>query len=385
MYDVIVVGGGIIGCSVAWQLAKRKQRVLVIERTDVASGSAGATDGFVGCYTKKPGPQLDLAIKSVQMFDTLQEELGEDIAYQRGAGGMQPVEDQTQWDMLEKTAQLQQQHGLDVRMISAQEAHKIVPGLSTDIHGALYCPDAGKVNPMNLSFAYCRAARKYGAEFMNRTLVTGFLIEDGRVRGIQTEKGIFYADVIVNACGSWAGKVAGLAGLDMPIKPRKGQLAVTEPIGFYMSPTIQCARYNVIKFHPETIKDETVLRLGSSMNIAQTEEGGLLIGGTREFAGFEGENTLEAIDTMMKRVLRFFPGLKDVHVIRYFSGFRPYTPDGLSLLGEVKTLPGFYMAAGHEGDGIALSPITGQLIAELIVDGRCSHDITPFSPNRFSA
>ena len=103
MYDVIVVGGGIIGCSVAWQLAKRKQRVLVIERTDVASGSAGATDGFVGCYTKKPGPQLDLAIKSVQMFDTLQEELGEDIAYQRGAGGMQPVEDQTQWDMLEKT------------------------------------------------------------------------------------------------------------------------------------------------------------------------------------------------------------------------------------------------------------------------------------------
>ena len=154
---------------------------------------------------------------------------------------------------------------------------------------------------------------------MNRTLVTGFLIEDGRVRGIQTEKGIFYADVIVNACGSWAGKVAGLAGLDMPIKPRKGQLAVTEPIGFYMSPTIQCARYNVIKFHPETIKDETVLRLGSSMNIAQTEEGGLLIGGTREFAGFEGENTLEAIDTMMKRVLRFFPGLKDVHVIRRYA------------------------------------------------------------------
>ena len=100
---------------------------------------------------------------------------------------------------------------------------------------------------------------------------------------------------------------------------------------------------------------------------------------------YEGENTFEAIETMMKRATRFFPALKDVSIIRFFSGFRPYTPDGLSLLGEVKTLPGFYMAAGHEGDGIALSPITGQLIAELIVDGRCSHDITPFSPNRFSA
>ena len=383
MYDVIVVGGGIIGCSVAWQLAKRKQRVLVIERTDVASGSAGATDGFVGCYTKKPGPQLDLAIKSVQMFDTLQEELGEDIAYQRGAGGMQPVEDQTQWDMLEKTAQLQQQHGLDVRMISAQEAHKIVPGLSTDIHGALYCPDAGKVNPMNLSFAYCRAARKYGAEFMNRTLVTGFLIEDGRVRGIQTEKGIFYADVIFNACGSCAGKLAGLAVLDMPIKPRKGQLAVTEPIGPYLTATVQCALYNVIKFRPETIKDQTVLKLGSSLSIEQQESGGLIIGGTREFVDYEGENTFEAIETMMKRAIRFFPALKDVSIIRFFSGFRPYTPDGLSLLGEVKTLPGFYMAAGHEGDGIALAPITGKLVAELIVTGKTSYDISDFSPNRF--
>ena len=383
MYDVIVVGGGIIGCSVAWQLSKRKQKVLVIERTDVASGSAGATDGFVGCYTKKPGPQLDLAIKSVKMFDTLQEELDTDINYERAAGGMQPVEDKIQWDMLSRTAELQQQHGIDVRMISAEEARKIVPGLNPNIYGALYCPTAGKVNPMYLSFAYCRAAKKCGAEFMYRTQVTDFIIENGHAVGVQTSKGNFYAGKIINACGSWAGEAARLAGLDLPINPRKGQLAVTEPIDFYMSPTIQCARYNVIKFHPETIKDETVLRLGSSMNIAQTAEGGLIIGGTREFAGFEDENTLEGIDTMMRRVLRFFPGLKDLHVIRYFSGFRPYTPDGMPLLGEVKTLPGFYMAAGHEGDGISLSPITGRLIAELIVNGSCSHDITPFSPNRF--
>ena len=86
---------------------------------------------------------------------------------------------------------------------------------------------------------------------------------------------------------------------------------------------------------------------------------------------------------MMKRAARFFPALKDVSVIRFFSGFRPYTPDGLPLLGEVKTLPGFYMAAGHEGDGIAMSPITGKLIAEMIVDGKPSYNIDAFSPNRF--
>ena len=383
MYDVIVVGGGIIGCSVAWQLAKRKQKVLVVERTDVASGSAGATDGVVGYHTKKPGPQLDLAVQSIEMFKTLNEELGMDVEYGLEAGGMQPVEDKEQWDMLSAMAEEQRKSGVDIRMISAEEACRIEPNLNPDIYGALYSPTGGKVNPLALTVAFSRAAKRLGAEIMTNTEVTGFIIEEGRARGVVTSRGEFRANAIVNACGSWAGKVARLAGLDMPIKPRKGQLAVTEPIGPYLTATVQCALYNVIKFRPETIKDQTVLKLGSSLSIEQQESGGLIIGGTREFVDYEGENTFEAIETMMKRATRFFPALKDVSIIRFFSGFRPYTPDGLSLLGEVKTLPGFYMAAGHEGDGIALAPITGKLVAELIVTGKTSYDISDFSPNRF--
>ena len=383
MYDVIVVGGGIIGCSVAWQLAKLEKKVLVIERTDVASGSAGATDGVVGYHTKKPGVQLDLAVQSIEMFKTLSQELGMDVEYVLNAGGLQPVEDKEQWDMLSAMVEEQRKSGVDIRMISAEEACAIEPNLSHDIYGALYSPTSGKINPLKLTIAYAYAAKKLGAEIMTNTEVTGFLIEDGRCKGVQTTKGEFRADAVVNACGSWAGKVAKLAGLDMPIKPRKGQLAVTEPIGPYLTATVQCARYNVIKFRPETIKDQTVLKLGSSLSIEQQETGGLIIGGTREFVDYEGENTFEAIETMMRRAMRFFPALKDVSVIRFFSGFRPYTPDGLSLMGEVKTLPGFYMAAGHEGDGIALSPITGKLMAELIVYGKCSYDISDFSPNRF--
>ena len=133
------------------------------------------------------------------------------------------------------------------------------------------------------------------------------------------------------------------------------------------------------------VKDENVLKLGQSLSIEQQEEGGLIIGGTREFADFEGENTFVAIDAMMKRAARFFPALRNVSVIRFFSGFRPYTPDGMPLLGPVKTLDHFYMAAGHEGDGIALSPVTGKLMAEYIVDGKPSYDISDFSPNRFLA
>lgn len=381
--DVIVVGGGIIGSSVAWQLARRGQRVLVIERRDVASGAAGATDGVVGYHTKKPGQQMELAVQSIEMFRTLGEELGEDIEYGFQAGGMQPVEDQLQWDILSEIVAEQCKSGVDIRMISREQAREIEPNLAPDIYGALYSPTGGKVNPLKLTMAYARAAKRLGATYLIETEVTGFLIQDHAVCGVQTSRGTYTADTVVNACGAWAGQVAALAGFDFPIRPRKGQLAVTEPVGPFMTATLQCARYNVVKFRPETVTDPAVLRLGSSLSIEQTENGGMIIGGTREFAEFEEENTFEAIEVMMRRAARFFPALREVSVIRFFSGFRPYTPDGMPLLGPVRGLRGFYMAAGHEGDGIALSPITGRLLAEQIVDGAPSYDISAFSPNRF--
>ena len=383
MYDVIIIGGGIIGSSVAWQLSRRKKRVLVIERKEICSGSAGATDGVVGYHTKKPGLQLDLAVQSIEMFKTLNRDLETNVEYGLEAGGMQPVEDKDQWDMHEAMASEQRKSGVEIRMITAEEACSIEPNLNPDIYGALWSPTGGKVNPLAMTFGFARAAKRLGAVYLTETEVTQILTEGGRAVGVNTTAGEFRADCIVDAAGAWAGKVAALAGIDLPVKPRKGQLLITEPIGPFLRATVQCAMYNVIKFRPETIKDPTVLKIGASLSIEQQESGGLIIGGTREFADFEEENTFEAVETMVKRAVRFFPALKDVSIIRCFSGFRPYTPDGLSMMGEVRTLPGFYMAAGHEGDGIALSPVTGRLMAELIAEGKTSYDITPFSPNRF--
>jgi glycine/D-amino acid oxidase-like deaminating enzyme len=381
--DVIIIGGGIMGCSIAWQLCKFGRKVLVLERKDVAAGSAGATDGVVGYHTKKPGPQMDLAVQSIAMFRTLADELGEDVEFDFTAGGMQPAEDRMQYDLLSEIASEQRRSGVDIRMISGDEARSLEPNLADDVYGALYCPTSGKVNPLKLTNAFARAAKRLGAVILTETEVTGMIIRDGAVKGVRTGHGDYYSDVVVDACGSWAGQIAKMAGLNLPVTPRKGQLAVTEPVDFFMRATVQCARYNIIKFRPEAVRDQRALKLGASLSIEQTENGGMIIGSTREFAGYEKENTFEAIDVMMKRAIRFFPALENVDIIRFFSGFRPYTPDGLPMLGETAPLHGFYMAAGHEGDGIALSPITGKLIAELIAEGKPSYRIDEFSPNRF--
>ena len=381
--DVIIIGGGIMGCSIAFQLRKLGKSVLVLERRDVASGSGGASDGVVGYHTKKPGPQMDLAVQSIAMFRTLLPELGDEVDFHSTAGGMQPAEDKLQWDVLSQIAAQQRESGVDIRMISMDEALALEPNLNPNLYGALYCPTSAKVNALKLTLAFSHAAKRLGAVIQTQTEVTGILTDRGRVRGVQTSRGDYYADAVVNACGAWAGAVSALAGLDLPIRPRKGQLAVTEPVGFFMKATVQCALYNIIKFRPEAVSDPSALRLGASLSIEQTLDGGMIIGGTREFVGFEGTNTLEAIEVMMKRAIRFFPRLEHVDVIRFFSGFRPYTPDGLPLLGETASLKGFYLAAGHEGDGIALSPITGKLIAELVATGRTSYPIDLFSPNRF--
>jgi len=139
----------------------------------------------------------------------------------------------------------------------------------------------------------------------------------------------------------------------------------------------------MIKHRPDTIKDEYVVRTGSSLSFAQTDDGALTIGATRELVGFDRENTLESFEAVARRAVQFFPALSDVHIIRSFAGLRPYTPDGLPLLGELDSVKDLYIAAGHEGDGIALAPATGKFMSELLVNGESSFPLKPFNPNRF--
>jgi len=165
----------------------------------------------------------------------------------------------------------------------------------------------------------------------------------------------------------WAPELLKPLGIDIPIVPRRGQILVTEPLPPMIRHVLLCACYLIAKYHPEELDPtDRHHRLGVGLAVEQTAHGGLLLGSTREFVGFDRRTTLAGIEAVAAHVKRLLPVLADVNIIRTFAGLRPKTPDGLPILGPVPELSGLIMAAGHEGDGIALAPVTGELVAEML-------------------
>jgi sarcosine oxidase subunit beta len=208
--------------------------------------------------------------------------------------------------------------------------------------------------------------------------VTGIERAAGKTTGVIAENGRISAPVVVNAAGAMAADVGRMAGLEVPITPRRGQILVTAAVPPLIRHCLISAQYVAAKFKPELAE-----RGGMGFSLEQADNGNILIGSTREFVGFDRRTTFTGIRTIASRIVPVIPALQRVPVIRTFGGLRPYTPDGLPILGKVAGLEGFIMAAGHEGDGIALSAITGELIADLIATGRTQVPLDAFRLERF--
>lgn len=384
--DAVVVGAGVIGCSIAYQLAKRGLRPVVVERGDIASGSSGACDEAILLQSKNPGPHLQLALASVSMFDELADEFGAEIEYAR-EGGMVVVEKEEELEAMRAFVRRQKAAGLSVELLTCREARRIQPAIATSVAGATWSDMDARVNPLRLTFAFARAARQLGARIITGTEVTGVVISGGKVAGVQTSSGMIWSPYVVNAAGVWAPELGKLVGLRIPIKPRRGQIMVSERLPPMIRGDMLCARYIAAKFGMSalTARGSTgrSSRFGIGLSLGQSKSGNLLLGGSREFVGFDRRTSLEVLAAIAEHAIRLVPGIRDVSFIRSFAGLRPYTPDGLPILGAVEDVPGFVMAAGHEGDGIALSPITGRLIAELITEGATSIPLEPFGLSRF--
>lgn len=374
---IVIIGGGVIGTSIAYHLAKQEARVTLIEKKDLASGSSGACDGLVFMQSKKPGIHLSLAMESLKRFEALQKELPGDIEFKK-TGGLVIIETCAEYLAMEKYVKEQQAIGLDVQLLDTPQTLEREPLLSSSIIGSTFSPLDAKVNPINLTLGFALAAKRNHAKIMTGVTVQGILTSNNRVTGVATTKGNIKADIVVNAAGAMANLISQMVDINQPIKPRRGQIIVTHAGQSILKHCLISASYIAAKYNP-ALADKS----GQGISMEQTDNGNLLLGSTREFVGFNRSNTLSGIRRIIKQTASILPALEKFQVIRTFAGLRPFTPDGLPLLGPVKSLDGFIMAAGHEGDGIALSPITGDLMAQMLLDKKPDICLDPFSPDRF--
>lgn len=377
--DIVVIGGGVIGCSIAYHLAQAGLKPVVIEKDRPAAGSSGACDGFVFLQSKRPGIHLDLALESVAMFETLADELDFDIEFDQ-TGGYIVIETEAEGRIMDHLAEEQQGSGLEVEFLDDDELRRREPALAPGLYGGTLCRREGMINPIRLTLGLAHGAARLGAKLTAGVEATGLEITGGRLEAVLTNQGRVACPRAVIAAGVWSPPLGAAIGLDLPIKPRRGQLLVTEPLPRLLKRGMLSAKYLVAKHDPKMAE-----AAGQGVALEQTLSGNILIGSTREFVGFDRRTTPDGLARIAANAARIVPSLNHINIIRAFAGLRPYTPDGLPILGPAPGLEGVFLAAGHEGDGIALSPITGRLMAESILGNGRAELIDRFRLERFTS
>ncbi len=376
--DVVIIGGGVIGTSIFYYLAKNNINVVLLEKKTIASGASGACDGTIFLQTKKPGIHLQIAIQSAKMFKNLEEELDYDIEY-ISKGAMVVIPDQLQFETMKLFVEEQYKNGLEVVLLNQKEAKAREPALADMIVGATYCSADGQVNPIRLTYGFAEAGKRFKkAKVLSHVNVKGIKKIKNRIKGVITDKGTISTGIVINAAGVYVPQIGMMVGLDIPIIPRRGQVLVSEEAKDIVKGIICTSNYIGYKYNQEVKNSNS-----AGLIVEPTASGNYLIGATREFVGYNSAVTYSGIKSIARNAVSLIPALKNVSIIRSFAGLRPYTEDGMPILGYVDDVDGFIVAAGHEGDGIALSPITGKLISELVIKGKSSMSLEPFRLSRF--
>jgi sarcosine oxidase subunit beta len=368
---VVVVGGGIVGCSSAYYLAKRGADVVLCERSNIGAGSTERSAGGIRAQFSTP-VNVALSRASMQVWDRFEEEFDADIAFRR-SGYLFLARDEASADELAETVAMQNEGGVPSELLTPEEAREVCPGLRADLfRAATYSPDDGFADPHLALQAFAARAREVGSDIRTGVEVTDVLGDATGVEGVETTDGTIDADFVVNAAGPWASRVAAMAGLDFPISPERRQMAVVDP---------------------ETPVSESVpltIDLDTGSYFRPEREGAALVGG--HFGGdtmadpnaydrtTDLDWTIEAVEKAAEWTTYFGP---DSEIRRGWAGLYAVTPDHHPIIEE--TLPGFVNAVGFSGHGFQHAPATGQLVTELVFDGEASLvDISSLDSGRFA-
>ena len=377
-YDAVIIGGGVIGTNISYYLSKSGLKVALVEKGDIAAGTSSGCDGNVLIADKQPGFDTDLAFASQQLFKELNKNLDHDFDYTQ-KGSIYVIESEEEREVAEEFVDQQVKNGYSMRMMDSDTVHSDEPLLADDIIGGVEIDSDASVYPMDFAYALTDAASKNGLDIYDHTEVTNIQLKSGRIESVKLSNGEkIYTDRVINAAGVWAPEIGRMVDINIPIKPRQGQILVAEK-------TIQVGRrkivefgYMMAKFGNENYKRNVhpkLDELGIAFVYEPTGANNFLIGSSRRFVGFDTSLSFDIMKGLAARAIRFFPAIENVNVIRGYAGLRPYVPDHFPIVSEVEKVPGFYIAAGHEGDGIGLGPVTGRLIDYIITGEKFETDL----------
>ena len=387
--DVIVVGGGVIGCAVAYELARRSVDVLLIDKSLPGRASSASAGGLwpigeavgLGCgiiqhATTADDSSLDnlellpeqfreFLKKSNSYFPELADELEKltevDIEFEVGAGLLFLFHSEEERKFVQRVAATISENRC-LEMLNPNEVRRVEPHVTGDLLGAVLLSGEHQVNPMLLTEAFKRAAITLGARVLHDTQVTALRREGDRIAGVLVGDELFSCEMVVNAAGAWAGKLANTANLTVPVFPVRGQILLTHELPHTLNACISTA----------------------GCYLAQKQHGEILIGSTTEDAGFDVSVTQEAITRLARSAVQSLPMLQNVGIKRIWSGLRPGTSDELPILGPVDGIEGYVNATGGFRTGIVAAPLTARIVAQCVLDEELEFPIDSYLARRFA-
>ncbi|MGA4462778.1 NAD(P)/FAD-dependent oxidoreductase [Bacillus bombysepticus] len=381
--DVLIIGGGIIGCSIAYYTSKYGRDVTIIEKGEFVSGTSSRCDGNILAIDKDPGFDSQMSLVSQKLVTDLSEELEHSFEY-RAPGSILVCESDEEMEAAQQWVNRQQAAGLPFRMLDRQDIREESPFFADDLLGGLECATDSTVNPYLLAFSLLSEAQKFGAKAFKQTEVKSMEIETDGSFVVETTNGTFTAQQVVNAAGVWAPKIGQMLNINIPIEPRKGHIIVASRQQHVGCRKVMEFGYLISKFGGKRKVDALTEKYGVALVFEPTESQNFLIGSSREFVGFHTRINNEVIKCIANRAIRFYPKMADMMVIRSYAGLRPWTEDHLPIISRVEHIPNYFIAAGHEGDGISLAAVTGKVIEELLNEKETIIPIEPLRLSRFT-
>jgi len=362
--DVIVIGGGIAGTSIALRLAEKGRKVILLEKGRVGEEASGTNGGGVRQQDRHPA-ELPLAMAAIKFWEGMKDELGCDVGY-RQRGNIMIARSESQLESLIHIKDRELAMGLHVEMLSPEETLSITPSLAgnIEIFGSKYCPSDGTANPLLVVKAISRMARSIGVRIVEHEPVRKLMRLDDKVTAAVTDNGVYRSPVFVLAAGPWARGLCNTIGFDLPITVRKSRLLITEPL-------------------PHAVDQFVIL---DKLYYRQTLEGNIHIGGhlPHRAEDFDKSVLFKDFVEVFQWLPQNLPFFRNVNIIRACAGLTQFTADTIAILDKAPGLENLFLAVGFSGHGFCLGPIVGKLIAEWIVDGRSSMDLSKLGWNRFN-